>query len=85
MRTLQDNMTVFPTLFPEGGDKGYTEASLLIWESMDDFRSLAAKLVTDAKLAEGAAMNGLDAFTLAFQAVQADCRGCYSKNDPRRD
>jgi len=85
MKTLQDNMTVFPTLFPEGTDKGYTEASPLIWENMDDFRSLAAKLVTDAKVAEGAAMNGLDAFALAFQAVQADCRGCHSKYDPARD
>ena len=85
MKTLQNNMTVFPTLFPMGSDKGYTEASPQIWENMDDFRSLAAKLVTDAKVAEGAAMKGVDAFALAFQAVQADCKGCHSKYDPRRD
>jgi cytochrome c556 len=79
MKTLEDNLTVFPTLFPEGSDKGDTHASPAIWENMDDFKSLAAKLVTDAKAAEAAAANGQDGFTLAFQAVETDCNACHSK------
>jgi len=69
LKTLEENLTIFPTLFPEGSDTGDTHASPAIWTNMDDFESLAAKTVMDAKAAEAAAPAGQDAFTLAWQAV----------------
>jgi cytochrome c556 len=79
LQKLEDNMTVFLTLFPEGSDKGETHALLAIWTNMEDFRALAAKLVADAKAAEAATVNGQDAFTLAFQEVSKDCAVCHEK------
>ena len=77
MKTLQDDMAVFPTLFPEGSDKGDTAAAPAIWENMEDFKAHAAKLVADAKVAEAAAPDGLDAFKAAAAAVGQDCGGCH--------
>jgi cytochrome c556 len=79
MKTLQDDLTVFPTLFPEGSDQGDTNASPEIWKNMDDFKALAAKLVTDAKAAETAAADGIDAFKAAFDTVGQDCGACHTK------
>jgi cytochrome c556 len=77
MKTLQDDMIMFPTLFPEGSDQGDTAASPAIWQNMDDFTARAAKLAADAKLAEAAAPNGLDAFKAAVGPVGQDCAGCH--------
>jgi cytochrome c556 len=79
MKTLQDNMTVFPTLFPVGSDTGNTLASPTIWENMDDFKAIAAKLVVDAKAAELAAADGQEAFRLPFIAVLSDCSACHPR------
>jgi cytochrome c556 len=79
MKTMEDNLTVFPTLFPESGGQGETKASPEIWKNMDDFKSLAAKLVGDAKKAEGAAASGQNAFMLAFAEVKKDCDACHAK------
>jgi cytochrome c556 len=46
---------------------------------MEDFKAIAAKLVTDAKAASAAAPNGVDAFKVAFQAVGGDCMSCHQK------
>lgn len=77
MVTLQDDLTVFPTLFPEGSDKGDTAAQPAIWTNMDDFKAKAAKLVADAKIAETAAGKGLDAFKATLNAIGQDCGGCH--------
>ena len=78
MKTLQDDMAVFPTLFPEGSDKGgNTQASPAIWQNMEDFKARAAKLAADAKVAEAAAPNGLDAFKAAAGVIGQDCGGCH--------
>jgi cytochrome c556 len=77
MKALRDDMAVFPTLFPEGSDKGDTAASPAIWQNMDDFKAHAQKLADDAKLAEAAAPNGLDAFKAAVGAVGQDCGSCH--------
>jgi cytochrome c556 len=79
MKTLEENLTVFPTLFPEGTDTGDTHALPAIWTNMDDFKSLAARLVNDAKAAEAAATEGQDAFAVAWQAVAEDCNSCHTK------
>jgi cytochrome c556 len=79
MKTIASDMEAFPTLFPEGSDQGDTKASPAIWENMDDFKALAAKLGADATTAAGAAANGLDAFKEAFGAVGGDCGACHKK------
>ena len=77
MKALQDDMAVFPTLFPAGSDTGETQASPAIWQNMDDFKAHAEKLAADAKLAEAAAPNGLDAFKAAVGPVGQDCGSCH--------
>ncbi len=77
MKELQDDMTVFPTLFPEGSDTGDTAAAPAIWQNMDDFKARAMKLVADAKAAEMAAADGLDAFKAAAGPIGQDCGGCH--------
>ncbi len=77
MKTLQDDMVVFPTLFPEGSDTGDTHASPAIWQNMEDFKAHADKTVADAKVAEAAAPNGLDAFKATVGAIGQDCGSCH--------
>lgn len=78
MKTIQEDMVTFVTLFPEGSESGgETKASAKIWEDKAGFEAAAAKLGADAKAAEEAAANGLDAFKTAFGAVGADCGGCH--------
>jgi cytochrome c556 len=79
MKTIASDMETFPTLFPEGSDQGDTKASPAIWENMDDFKALAAKLATDANAAADAAAGGLDAFKTAFGAVGGDCGACHKQ------
>jgi cytochrome c556 len=77
MRTLQEDLTIFPTLFPEGSDKGDTAALPQVWTNMDDFKAKAAKLIADAKIAEAAAGQGLDAFKGTLNAIGQDCGACH--------
>ena len=77
MRTLQEDMTLFPTLFPVGSDKGDTAALPIIWTQMDDFKARSAKLVADAKIAETAAAQGLDAFKATLGPIGQNCNGCH--------
>ena len=80
MNQIATDMTTFPTLFPAGSDKGAkTTASPDIFANMDDFKALAAKLQTDAKAAAEAAPKGMDAFSVAFDAVDHDCGACHQK------
>jgi len=81
MKTIQDTLTIFPTLFPEGSAGGSSKASPEIWNNMDDFKALAAKVVADAATAETAAGAGQEAFAQAFAVVQADCDACHAKYD----
>jgi cytochrome c556 len=79
MKTLQDDMAKFVTLFPEGSDQGDTEASPEIWKNFDDFKAHAEKLAADAKTAEAAAANGAEAFGASLQAIGGDCQSCHEK------
>jgi cytochrome c556 len=80
MNQIAADMVTFPTLFPPGSDEGAkTTASPDIFTNMDDFKALAAKLGADAKTAAGAAANGVDAFSVAFGAIDHDCGGCHQK------
>jgi cytochrome c556 len=84
MQSLQDDMAKLPSLFPEGSDKGKTQAAPAIWQNMEDFKAHAAKLAADAKVAEAAAPSGLDAFKAAVGAVGQDCNSCHEKYRLRR-
>jgi cytochrome c556 len=77
MRIMADNMTRFPSLFPAGSDQGDTKAGPAIWSDTAGFQAAAAKLVADAKTAQGAAAGGVDAFSPAFQQVGSNCGGCH--------
>ena len=78
MKIIAANLEQFPSLFPPGSESGGdTKASAKIWEDMAGFEAAAAKLVADAKAAETAAADGLEAFKTAFGAVGADCGGCH--------
>jgi cytochrome c556 len=77
MKTIQDDMVEFVTLFPEGSDQGDTKASPSIWTDMAGFKAAADKLVADAKTAEAAAATGAEAFGAALGAVGGDCQGCH--------
>lgn len=80
MNQIAADMTTFPTLFPPGSDKAAkTTASPDIFTNMDDFKGLALKLQADAKAAGDAAAKGVDAFSLAFDAVDHDCGACHQK------
>lgn len=84
MRTLQEDMTLFPTLFPAGSDKGDTAALPIVWTQMDDFKARAAKLVADAKVAETAAAQGLDAFKATLGPIGQNCGGCHEAYRKKR-
>ncbi len=80
MNKIADDMNTFPTLFPPGSDKAAkTTASPDIFANMDDFKARAAQLQTDARAAAAAAANGVDAFSVAFDAIDHDCGGCHQK------
>lgn len=81
--TIKENGTKIPALFPAPAAgapapaPGTTRALPAIWTANDDFKARAAKLSTDADAAEKAAAVGLDAFKVAFTALQANCGGCH--------
>jgi cytochrome c556 len=83
-RTIAEDMDKFPTLFPAGSDQGDTSASPAIWEKMDAFKAAAAKAASDARVAETAAAQGLDAFKSAFADVGENCQSCHGEFRVRR-
>jgi cytochrome c556 len=83
-RTIAEDMDKFPTLFPEGSDQGDTSAAPAIWEKMDAFKAAAAKAANDARVAETAAAQGLDAFKMAFADVGENCQSCHGEFRIRR-
>lgn len=64
-------------LFPEGSDKGDTEASPKIWEDMAGFQAKVDKFKTDAAAALAAVPADLDALKVEFGKVAANCGGCH--------
>ncbi len=79
MNQIASDMEQFVTLFPEGSTSPDSEASPDIWTNMDDFKALAAKLVTDAKASAAAAPGGVDALKATLAAVNGDCMACHQK------
>jgi cytochrome c556 len=83
-RTIAEDMDKFPTLFTAGSDQGDTSAAPAIWERMDDFKAAAVKAGQDARAAETAAAQGLDAFKSAFADLGENCQSCHGEFRIRR-
>lgn len=73
------------TLFPEGSDKGDTEASPKIWEDQAAFKKHVEKFRTDAAAAAAAKPQDLDALKLAFQQVAPNCGSCHQAFRIKKD
>jgi cytochrome c556 len=67
-----------PALFPEGSDKGKTEALPAIWKNKADFNARLAKLGEDSKTAL-AAIKDPATFKADFPPVLKNCQGCHEK------
>jgi cytochrome c556 len=66
-----------PGLFPPDSKTGDdTRAAPAIWEHMDDFKAMAAKLAKDAKVAKES-VTDLASFKAKFGAIGKDCGGCH--------
>ncbi|MGH6925566.1 MAG: c-type cytochrome [Propylenella sp.] len=63
--------------FPEGSDKGNTEASPKIWEDMAGFQAILAKFQKDTDAAVAAKPQDLDSFKAAFGAAAQNCNTCH--------
>jgi cytochrome c556 len=79
LKTIEDDLTAFPALFPAGSETGDTAAGPAIWTDMDGFKAFAAKTAADAKAASASAPGGVNAFKTAFMAVASDCQACHEK------
>lgn len=71
---------VFPTLFPEGSDKGDTKALPAIWSDHAGFvKDADALAVAAMKLAADAKAGKRDVMLADFKAVGEACRSCHQK------
>lgn len=64
-------------LFPEGTDKGDTEAASAIWQNMEDFTAHVNKFRDDATQSASANPQDLDQLKPVFQQVAANCKACH--------
>ncbi|MFK4824118.1 c-type cytochrome [Paenochrobactrum sp. BZR 588] len=64
-------------LFPEGTDKGDTEAAPAIWQNMEDFTAHVNKFREDAAQSAAADPQDLDQLKPVFQQVAANCKACH--------
>jgi cytochrome c556 len=65
-----------PALFPEGSNKGKTEALPAVWKNKTDFDARFAKLGEDSKAAL-AAIKDQATFKANYQPVLKNCNGCH--------
>ena len=67
-------------LFPKGTEHGAiadSKAKPAVWEDFDKFKATAAKLKDASAKAAGAAAQGKDAFTAAFNDMTKVCKECH--------
>jgi cytochrome c556 len=70
----------YVTLFPKGTEHGAiadSEAKPAVWEDFDKFKATAAKLKDASAKTAGAAAQGKDAFTAAFNDMTKVCKECH--------
>jgi cytochrome c556 len=83
LKTVQDRMADFPSLFPVGSETGAeSKAGPAIWTSFAEFEALAAEIIAKAKDAEAAVVEGQDAFAVGWQAVSEVCNRCHRRFAP---
>ncbi len=71
---------VFPTLFPEGSDKGTTKAAPAIWTDMDGFKKDAMALSAAGEALATAAKAGDEtAVAAAFKQIGDACGACHKE------
>lgn len=77
-RTLLQNFTNFPALFPEGSITDKSNALPIIWENFDDFSAIFAKDAATSQAMLVAAQTGDTAgYTAAVKAIGASCGECH--------
>jgi cytochrome c556 len=78
MKSINDRMDRFVTLFPEGTEKGEkTRARPEIWKNKQDFTDWGKQLKEDTAKAQQASAQGLDSFKTAVADVGKTCSGCH--------
>jgi len=79
-KAIQRWGTVFPTLFPEGSDKGNTKAAPAIWTDMAGFKKDATALsVAGEALATAAKAGDETAVAAAFKQIGDACGACHKE------
>lgn len=68
-----------PDLFPEGSDRGDTEALPVIWENYEEFMQLMSDMRTAANALAAADASDRRAFAGAFQNLGRTCKACHDK------
>jgi cytochrome c556 len=77
-KAIQRWGAAFPTLFPEGSDKGTTKAAPEIWTDMAGFRKDAMALSTaGGALATAAKAGDETAVAAAFKEIGDACGACH--------
>jgi cytochrome c556 len=79
LTTISETAKVFPDQFQAGTDTNAkdSEASPKIWENMDDFKSRAAKLGTDADTLLAQLPADADGVGAGLKVLGASCGGCH--------
>lgn len=78
LATIAEDMTIFPTLFPDGSDTGDTKAGSAIWTDRAGFEAEAAALqATAASAAES--LSTLQDLEAVFPQIGAACGSCHQK------
>ena len=76
--TMNESITGFADLFPEGSETGgETRAAPATFERPDEFRERADEFEADTAAALEAAPQTLEAFQAAFRDVSQNCRACH--------
>jgi cytochrome c556 len=83
--TLANTSEKISALFPDNSKTGGDTASLpAIWEKMDDFKAIAAKLAADA-IAAQASVTDEASFKATFPQVTKSCGGCHQPYRAKKD
>ena len=78
LTTISTSAKDFPNHFPAGSETGFeSEAAPAIWSSMDDFKSKAMKLSTDADTVLASMPADPAAVGQAVQTLGSDCGTCH--------
>lgn len=78
LATIAEDMTVFPTLFPDGSDTGDTKAGPAIWSDRAGFEAASAAL-RDTAAAAAESVTTLEELQAVFPQIGGACGACHQK------